>query len=213
MADKIEHEKEYKFLTNPATIAAILDLDEIAGSKRTNLNFFQQVDFYYDTEDLFFYHQGLQFRIRQKDGNSHQATLKLPTGTQEETYDRTEHSTKLVLTPEFFQDYYFDRSRVSPQLEEKLTHLIGQKKLCLTLKVFNDRQIISLDNQLLIFLDNIAFHHPKHINWHPGYEIEIEAGPGSIQDLQTVAKYLQKQYSLILSPEPKYQRGLAKFIK
>jgi|GEM_PF-6632577 len=213
MPDEIEHEKEFKFLTSDYILMLLNFSDDFVGFKPVKREKFQQTDSYYDTRDLFFFHNNYQLRIREIKGQPPKATLKTPSLGEDDAYERTEHSTNVLEIPENSVVPVFDLSLASPKLEMLLVQLVGRQKLFLSLRAINNRQVIYLNNNLEIFLDRITFRHPQHTTLHQECEVEIEDHGAPAGQLSYLAQQLQGRYNLQPSPDPKYQRGLAKFLK
>ena len=204
-------ESEYKFLVKrPDTLDEIANLNEIADFRLTNPRTIIQEDTYFDTHDQFFYVNGMQCRVRKKEG-IYTLTFKTPIEEAEAKYERSEFTATINSNQ---IPLFCDRTLESESLRainELITQLIGNNGLVETLIVHTQRKMIDLvkgDIVLVLDLDGIVYQRPLTKKTVQEYELEIEKDHTPLAHLERIVSYLKDQFPLIESPAPKYQRGM-----
>lgn len=210
-------ESEYKFLVEkPETLTEIANLDKITGFRLARRGRVIHTDIYFDTLDLFFYHNDMQCRVRKKN-DTYTLTFKTPIEEVRARYDRSEFGAEITQKQiPLFCSHRTIKSENLDMITKVISEHIEDKRLVETLVVETQRLIIDLlkgEMTTVLDLDNILYKKPFIREEFTEHELEIEQGNTPLEHLEEIVSYLRSKFDLIDSPAPKYQRGVSYFLK
>lgn len=173
-----------------------------------------QVDSYFDDENLTLHAMGASFRLRRKKENLC-VTLKkrLPLAkkhTDEGLYERIEEVS--VITPS--QAKSLSLGEPINVLPYRLIFYMapGCGKLRQKLKVINARKIINLEDpnhrKAELCLDKVIYKINRK-KYGPYFEIEIESKGAPREKIRDLADFMEASFGLIVSRQSKYERGIS----
>lgn len=215
------YEVEYKFMVpgskSDATVTFEL-VDKAVKEKGFNIvsdkKTAQQVDLYFDDEELTLHSIGASFRLRKKKDNIRVTVKKrLPAKkgySEEGLYERVEE--EAVISQ--FQEKALLAGEPINVFPYRLIAYIAP--YCRTLKpivkVINDRRVLNLKDsnncQVELCLDNVSYEiNSKTVG--PYFEIEIESKGSPRESVRDLANFLEENLGLIPSHQSKYERGIS----
>ncbi len=173
-----------------------------------------QVDVYFDDENLTLHAMGASFRLRRKKGDLC-VTLKkrLPAAkkyTDEGLYERIEEESVITLA----QAKSLLLGEAINVLPYRLISYIapGCGKLSQKLKVINDRKIVNLEDpnhrKAELCLDKVIYKINRK-KYGPYFEIEIESKGAEREKIRGLANYMEESFGLTVSRQSKYERGIS----
>lgn len=210
----IEIEKKYYLNDKHIFNDVITLLESYNRYEIINIEEKEQVDYYYDTDDNYLYHNDRTIRIRKKSGINF-ITVKIPTIT-----DTEKNLEELIKNQserfEYEKEITSEDVNKNKQFITKYIPEISEKQLIKSLIIKNKRRKIMLYNKnnkdiaFEMVFDNVKYENMEgKIQQDYQIEIEMKSDYSHKVNLKVLTDYIEKNISGINSTlKSKYQRGL-----